>query len=534
MTDHDSQKAAREAAAAFIQSAAEAAPESAGTAAATDTVSAPEAASADVSRDAAAVPGDDRSENVPAASPAVAVATDGGEPVTAPAASQSAPSAGEASAATASAPAPTAPIAPEPPLPLASPAAAYGTVEAAKAQGPKRGGGALAVVITLAIIALVATGVVAYLFTSGFFAQEAPTQTQRVALADNRVEAAFNELALEMPDISRFAYVSQDSLIGPKFSDIVIGEPVNLGVSGQTVVQCTATATATYKNKGVEITVPVTLPFEYSETSETWIPGEVTYGEQTATPLTPAAAGDIMDNLSAILAAHDATYSEAMAGASVVKTSTDLTTDGGPLTVTLSKQAQTQVDGKTVNEQRTSVVTLNVSWSNNEGWHVSVHNAGQIDYDTEQPADGENKDDKSKDEDDPAAGNNPASVDAQANTAPDKLGEVYYGDSVSLSGTLRALGSSSALAQGNGHSNGSLSADADGRVQLVLELARPLELSINGTAYRLSYVAVAVAGLDDNGQGLVGRSADVQGPLEESFATSWSPIGIKALEIHVE
>ena len=31
-----------------------------------------------------------------------------------------------------------------------------------------------------------------------------------------------------------------------------------------------------------------------------------------------------------------------------------------------------------------------------------------------------------------------------------------------------------------------------------------------------------------------GRSADVQGPLEESFATSWSPIGIKALEIHVE
>ena len=491
MTDHDSQKAAREAAAAFIQSAAEATPEGAGAAAATDTVSAPEATSADMSRDAAAVPGDDRPGNAPAASTVAAAAADGGVAAAAPAPSQSAPSAGEASAATASGPAPAAPIAPEPPLPLASPAVAYGTVDAAKAQGGERGGGALAVVITLAIIALVATGAVAYLFTSGFFAQEAPTQTQRVALADNRVEAAFNELALEMPDISRFAYVSQDSLIGPKFSDIAIGEPVNLGVSGQTVVQCTATATATYKNKGVEITMPVTLPFEYSETSETWIPGEATCGEQTATPLTPAAAGDIMDNLNAILAAHDATYSEAMAGASVVKTSTDLTTDGGPLTVTLSKQAQTQVDGKTVNEQRTSV-------------------------------------------DDPAAGNSPASVDARANTAPDKLGEVYYGDSVSLSGTLRALGSSSALAQGNGHSNGSLSADADGRVQLVLELARPLELSINGTAYRLSYVAVAVAGLDDNGQGLVGRSADVQGPLEESFATSWSPIGIKALEIHVE
>ena len=45
---------------------------------------------------------------------------------------------------------------------------------------------------------------------------------------------------------------------------------------------------------------------------------------------------------------------------------------------------------------------------------------------------------------------------------------------------------------------------------------------------------VATSGLDDNGKSLIGRKADVKGPLEESFATSWSPAGVKALEIHVE
>ena len=70
--------------------------------------------------------------------------------------------------------------------------------------------------------------------------------------------------------------------------------------------------------------------------------------------------------------------------------------------------------------------------------------------------------------------------------------------------------------------------------KLVLKLTRPLDMNLNGTQYRLTTIAVATSGLDDNGKSLIGRKADVKGPLEESFATSWSPAGVKALEIHVE
>ena len=158
---------------------------------------------------------------------------------------------------------------------------------------------------------------------------------------------------MDAPDISQYAYVSQDALIGPKFSDIVLNEPTNLGTPGNQIVTCEATATATFKNKGVEINVPVTLPFEYSDAGETWVPGDLVVGEAAAVPLASANANDILANL-------------------------------------------------------------------------------------------------------------------------------------------------------------------------------------NGTQYRLTTIAVATSGLDDNGKSLIGRKADVKGPLEESFATSWSPAGVKALEIHVE
>ena len=71
-------------------------------------------------------------------------------------------------------------------------------------------------------------------------------------------------------------------------------------------------------------------------------------------------------------------------------------------------------------------------------------------------------------------------------------------------------------------------------VKASIKQPRPLDMNLNGTQYRLTTIAVATSGLDDNGKSLIGRKADVKGPLEESFATSWSPAGVKALEIHVE
>lgn len=341
-------------------------------------------------------------------------------------------------------------------------------------------------------------------------------------LSDARVIAAFDEVAMDAPDISQYAYVSQDALIGPKFSDIVLNEPTNLGTPGNQIVTCEATATATFKNKGVEINVPVTLPFEYSNAGETWVPGDLVVGEATAVPLASANASDILANLNDILATNDPTYGEAMVDASIVKTTSDLTIDGGPITVDLSKTVESEADGVKTSELRTSTVTLNVAWSNTEGWLVTVADAGQIDTQTNQipvaPAEGTDS---------------PASVDP-ANTDPENIGNVKFGDSVSLSGTLQAVEDAAGLSSGNNYTNKGTTDNANGSVQLVLKLTRPLDMNLNGTQYRLTTIAVATSGLDDNGKSLIGRKADVKGPLEESFATSWSPAGVKALEIHVE
>lgn len=75
-----------------------------------------------------------------------------------------------------------------------------------------------------------------------------------------------------------------------------------------------------------------------------------------------------------------------------MKTASDLTIDGGPITVDLSKTVESEADGVKTSELRTSTVTLNVAWSNTEGWLVTVADAGQIDMQTNQipvaPAEG--------------------------------------------------------------------------------------------------------------------------------------------------
>lgn len=396
----------------------------------------------------------------------------------------------------------------------------YGAVDAAQPRDVKKGH-RTAVVAGLAICLLVVTAVLTYLFISGFFnAEPAPEQTQRIPLSDARVIAAFDEVSMDAPDISRYAYVPQDALIGPKFSDIVLNEPANLGAAGNQIVTCEATATATFKNKGIEIDVPVTLPFDYSDAGETWVPGELVVGEATAVPLASANVNDILANLNDILIANDPTYGEAMVDASVVKTTSDLTIDGGPVAVDLSKTTESEADGVKTSELRTSSVTLSVAWSNTEGWLVTVAEAGQIETQANRiPVN--------------PAGDSPASVDP-VSTEPENIGNVKFGDSVSLSGTLQAVEGAEALAAGNNYSNAGATDDANGSVQLVLKLNRPLDMNLNGIQYRLATIAVATSGLDDNGASLVGRKADVKGPLEESFATSWSPAGVKAFEIHVE
>ncbi|MEC4176962.1 hypothetical protein VIN30_10930 [Adlercreutzia sp. R7] len=397
---------------------------------------------------------------------------------------------------------------------------AYGATDPAEAQNTKKGHG-VAIVVGLIIALLVLAGIGAFLFTQGVFNKNTPVQeTQRVPLSDARVIAAFDEVTVETPDISQYAYVSQDALIGPKFSDIVVNEPVDLGASTHQIVECTATATAVFKNKGIEIAVPVTLPFEYSPEGETWVPGDITQGAPTATPLASASASEIIGNLNAILNDYDPTYGEAMADATVVKTTADLTIDGGPISVDLSKTITEEQEALTINELRTCTVGLTVAWSNDKGWLVTVTDAGTIDTQ------------KSEIPDPSAADAAVAPVD----TSPQNLGSVNFGDTVTVAGTLEAVANTGELAKANNYSNGAANLDAGGSVQLVLRLTRPVDMTLNGTAYHLTSIGVALGPnvTEDEKNSLIGRKADVKGPLDENFVTNWCPAGIKAMEIHVE
>lgn len=379
--------------------------------------------------------------------------------------------------------------------------------------------GRVAIVIGLVIALLALAGVGTFLFTQGVFNKPLASQqeAQRVPLSDARVIAAFDEIDMETPDISQYAYVSQDALIGPKFSNIVVNEPVDLGGATNQIVECTATATATFKNKGIEIAIPVTLPFDYSPEGETWVPGELTQGEATATPLASASASEIVANLNTILAENDPTYGEAMADATIVKTTADLTIDGGPVTVDLSKTSESEVDGKKYSELRTCTVDLAVAWSNDKGWLVTVANAGEIDYQKNEIID-------------------PNAAVAAADTSPQNLGAVNFGDTITVAGTLEAVEDTGALSQANNYTNGAANLNAGGSVQLVLRLTRPVDITLNGTAYHLTAMAVALGPnvTEDERNSLIGRKADVKGPLDENFVTNWCPTGIKAMEIHVE
>lgn len=231
--------------------------------------------------------------------------------------------------------------------------------------------------------------------------------------------------------------------------------------------------------------------------------------------------------------AHDATYGEAIAEATIVKTTSELTIDGGPITVSLSKTIEEKKeDGTTVNELRTCDVVLAVAWSPEAGWVVSVADAGEIDYQRDEIPDAAAAEAQARAQ---------AAVEASAND-PIKLGTVKYGDTVTLGdkkassapaiGTIQKVEKAASLAKGNKYSNKNATDNADGNVQLVLKLRQPVELKLNGTDFRLTTLAVAVSGLDDNGKSLIGRQIKyISGPMEESFGTSWCPFGIKTLEI---
>jgi hypothetical protein len=384
----------------------------------------------------------------------------------------------------------------------------YGTVSAAKAQN-KRTGQKGAVVIGLVICALVVAGIAAFVSMSGILDSDSTDDAQRVSLSESRINEGLEAANLATPELSQFAYVTQDQLIGPKFQDITVEEPVNLGTSQNKVIESTVKANAIFKNKGVEITVPVTLAFQYDYANETWVPQTIETGQMTGKPLASASVTAITNNLNEILAAGDATYGETMKDATIVKTNSNLTVDGGTLSIELSKSEEKE--DKSV-EIRTSTVELLVSWSDTDGWQVTVSNYGEIETTIDYT-------------------NSSTTTVEKASQDPEDVGDLNYGDTMTAAGTLVSLDDTKAFSESNNYTNNNASSDADGSIHLALLLTRPIKFNLNGTSYTLAYLPIATQGVDNQLSSLVGMKAEVKGTLEETFATTWAPLGIKATQI---
>lgn len=250
----------------------------------------------------------------------------------------------------------------------------YGGVAPARAQNrpdkihaKKTIGAAIAAII---IVAIVGVGLFSYLSNSESF-NDTPL---RVGLSEERVNSDLEQAELTLPDLAGYKYISAASLIGPRYSDIVIGEVEQIdGMSTKTV-----TATARYSNKSIEVLIPVTVVYTYLTEDETWGLGELTQAEATVAPTNAPSQSYFISDLPNLLDSYSAGMSGKYSGCQTTVDS-GLSTEGGKLYMSLMK-----VDDRTT---YTCDLELDVVWDETTGWNATVVSATEAkDYDEKPPA----------------------------------------------------------------------------------------------------------------------------------------------------
>lgn len=257
------------------------------------------------------------------------------------------------------------------------PAASYGTVEPARSR--KSGGGRRGIAVALIVVLLfAAAGGAAYWF---FFANKSEPvvsldRGQRVTLTLTRAQQVLEGLGMEAPDLGQFRYVPTDNLVGPKFENVAVGDVVEQRDGDAVTATRQVTADALFRNKGILLTVPVTITFAYDEAGETWREGDLELGAMTAQPLSAPNAATIVEDLDALLAAYDPAVGTLFAG-SAAKTSSRLTSEGGTITVAMAKDesvAEPDAEGKEhqLIKHHNCTAQIVVTWSDTEGWVAKV------------------------------------------------------------------------------------------------------------------------------------------------------------------
>lgn len=251
----------------------------------------------------------------------------------------------------------------------------FGGVAPARAQKQKeQNRGAKAVGAAIVAIALVAA--VGFMLVSHFGGLGSGGQAVlRVSLSEERVNTDLQQAELTLPDLEGYNYVSTASLIGPRYSEITIGE-VERGEDGSSTRA--VTTTARYANKSIEVLIPITSVYTYLPESEVWEQGEITQGEPTVAPTNPPSNSYFTSDLSNLLDSYSSGMASKYSGCQTTVES-GLTAEGGKIYLSLMK-----VDDRTT---YTCDLEVDVVWDEATGWKATVASANEKkEYDEKPPA----------------------------------------------------------------------------------------------------------------------------------------------------
>lgn len=231
---------------------------------------------------------------------------------------------------------------------------------------PRKNRGCLrdaAIVGSVILALLLVVGIAAsFMF---FMAGNTLKQEDMAGLSESKVYADLEALNIPTPDLSRYAYISDEALGRPHFDDIDVGSIRYGSVKDGRTTPSTrmVTADAEWSNASIQVKRPLTIEFEFASAEEGWQLSIYTLGDAQATPQRALNVYDLEDDIIPLLRLYDPALGETYADARV-QFDSNLWKTGGTVKATLSKT----VDGTPME----CVVNLVVSWSNERGWVVEI------------------------------------------------------------------------------------------------------------------------------------------------------------------
>lgn len=183
-----------------------------------------------------------------------------------------------------------------------------------------------------------------------------------VALSEQTVLANLSAADINAPDLSGFAHITTDNLIGPRFENLSIGE-IEEGDGAMPVR--TVEAVAVFRNDYLSVSAPLVAKFSYDAGAVEWSGAVEELKSPSVKPLRAPSTATLEALVPELLSAHDASLAGQLEGASVLLRPS-LTEEGGTVIAELAKPS---ADERSVTK---CTANLSVSWDDRAGWKVAI------------------------------------------------------------------------------------------------------------------------------------------------------------------